>query len=188
MKHNQVLIFISFFWLVSEIILAGMKRAGPTAVRFESASLGLIWITILLSVSAGVYAGIHSPGQLHFRSEIFSICGLILILLGLIIRWIAIFSLHQHFTVDVAVIQNHQLLSTGIYRHIRHPAYSGSLLSFLGLGLSFSNYLSILIIFVPVCAAFLYRIAVEEKYLKAALGDTYLKYLQSTKRLIPGFF
>ena len=188
MKHNQVLIFISFFWLVSEIILARMRRAKPTAVKFESASLRLLWITIMLSVTAGVYVGMQTPGRINYFHEPFVVCGLILIVLGLIVRWIAILTLKRQFTVDVAITTNHRLVQNGIYRHIRHPAYSGSLLSFLGLGLSFSNYLSILIIFFPVCASFLYRMAVEEKYLKAALGDTYLKYQQSTKRLIPGFF
>lgn len=188
MFYGRVLIFISFFWLASEIILASMKRARSTAVRYESASLRLLWITISVSVSAGVYAGMHSPGQIDFHPMLFAICGLILIVMGLVLRWVAILSLRRHFTVDVAVIQNHRLVTTGIYRYIRHPAYSGSLLSFLGLGLSFSNYLSILIIFVPICAAFLYRIKVEEKFLTAALGDTYLKYCQSTKRLIPGIF
>jgi protein-S-isoprenylcysteine O-methyltransferase Ste14 len=188
MSFGIVLIILSFLWLVSEIILAKVKRAKSSDIKYEKVSLPLLWITILFSVAIGVYAGLHPPGHIAFHSTIVSISGMIFILSGLVLRWIAILTLQRQFTVDVAITNNHRLVRNGIYRFIRHPAYSGSLLSFIGLGMVFSNYLSILIIFVPICIAFLYRIKVEEKALTAALGNEYLDYCQSTKRLIPGIF
>jgi len=188
MFYSRILIFISFFWLASEIILAIIKRSQNSDIRYENASLRLLWITIALSVNLGVYIGLHPMGHIVFYPSLFAFAGLVFIVSGLILRWIAILTLKRQFTVDVAITANHRLVQNGIYRYIRHPAYSGSLLSFLGLGLTFSNYLSILIIFVPICAAFLYRIKVEEKFLTAALGDNYLKYCQSTKQLIPSIF
>jgi protein-S-isoprenylcysteine O-methyltransferase Ste14 len=75
-----------------------------------------------------------------------------------------------------------------MYRFVRHPAYAGSLLSFLGLALCFSNYLTMLIVFIPVCLAFLNRIHIEENAFIDAFGNEYLDYCASTKRLIPGIF
>ena len=75
-----------------------------------------------------------------------------------------------------------------MYRFVRHPAYTGSLLSFLGLGLAFNNWLSLGLIFIPVLAAFLYRIKVEEKVLRGAFGRDYESYSAETARLIPWIF
>ncbi|MGA9118248.1 MAG: isoprenylcysteine carboxylmethyltransferase family protein, partial [Bacteroidota bacterium] len=106
----------------------------------------------------------------------------------LLVRWLAILSLKRQFTVDVSIAEDHRIIRTGMYRFVRHPAYAGSLLSFLGLALCFSNYVSMVIIFVPICLAFLYRIHVEEEALINAFGSQYLDYCASTRRLIPGIF
>ncbi len=58
-----------------------------------------------------------------------------------------------------------------MYKHLRHPSYAGYLLGNLGLGMAFSNWLSIVIIFVPILAASLYRIWVEEDALLENFGD-----------------
>jgi len=157
-------------------------------MRFEKSSPRFLWLIILPAVTVGVFLGIRGIGYLRSGSRIFSIAGLALILGGLVNRWAAILSLRKQFTVDVAITKEHRLIKEGIYRLIRHPAYAGSLLSFLGLRLIFSNYLSVVIIFIPVCCAFLYRIHVEEKVLMNAFGSEYVNYRASTKRLIPGIF
>jgi protein-S-isoprenylcysteine O-methyltransferase Ste14 len=120
--------------------------------------------------------GLQHTGRFPTQSAVIATTGILMITLGLVLRWIAIFSLGRQFTVDVAITQGHQLIRTGIYKVLRHPSYAGSLLSFLGLGLAFSNYLSVVVIFVPICAAFLYRIHIEEKTLVATFGDEYLNY------------
>jgi len=106
----------------------------------------------------------------------------------LIIRWMAILTLKKYFTVNVSILKDHRIIDKGVYKFIRHPAYAGSLLSFLGLGLSFSNWLSTLVIFIPILIAFIYRIRVEEKALIQAFGDEYLNYSKTTKRLIPKLY
>ena len=121
-------------------------------------------------------------------SPVLPIVGLIVIVFGLFVRWIAIFSLRRQFTVDVAITMGHRIVSKGVYRFVRHLAYAGSLLSFLGLGLCFANIIGLLVIFLPICAAFLYRIHVEEKALIDAFGDEYIRYCSTTKRLIPGIY
>jgi protein-S-isoprenylcysteine O-methyltransferase Ste14 len=152
----------------------------------DSKSLVVLWATILISIALGVQIGLQRSGQMLANSPVIAIVGLILIILGLILRWFAILSLGPLFTVDVAIMQGHHLVTMGIYKRVRHPSYSGALLSFLGLGLAFSNYLSTVVIFVPICIAFLYRIHVEEKALVATFGEEYLKYRASTKGLVPG--
>lgn len=179
---------LSIVWAASEIILARAKHSKSTDTKRERASLVTLWITISVSVSAGVMIGMQDAGHFAAHSTVIATTGIAMIALGLVLRWIAILSLGSQFTVDVAITQGHQLVRTGIYKVLRHPSYTGSLLSFLGLGLAFSNYLSVTTIFVPICVAFLYRIHVEEKTLVATFGDEYLKYRASTKGLVPGIW
>ena len=83
---------------------------------------------------------------------------------------------------------NHQLVQRGLYRWVRHPAYAGSLISFAGLGMALSSWVSFLVIFIPVFLAFRYRVQVEEAALREALGDTYERYCRKTYRFIPGLY
>ena len=185
---NIVIITVSILWVGSEIILARTKRSQSTDIRFDKSSLRVLWVTIAIAVNSGILFSFQRIGYYGNGSRIFPIAGLILIVCGLLVRWFAIFSLKRQFTVDVSITKGHRIIRKGVYRFVRHPAYAGSLLSFLGLGLCFSNYLSMLIIFVPICLAFLYRIHIEEEALIYAFGSEYLDYCASTKRLIPGVF
>jgi protein-S-isoprenylcysteine O-methyltransferase len=67
---------------------------------------------------------------------------------------------------------------------LRHPAYTGSLVAHLGLGLSFSNWFSLSLSFVPYLMAAMYRMHVEEQALREAFDEEYIAYSRNTKRLI----
>ena len=188
MNLGIILIIVSILWIGSEITLARTKRSQSTDMRFDKYSLRILWITITIAVNFGILLSFQRIGYFGNGSRIFPIAGLILIVCGLLVRWLAIFSLKHQFTVDVSITKDQRIIRKGIYRYVRHPAYAGSLLSFFGLGLFFTNYLSILIIFLPICSAFLYRIHVEEKALIENFGNEYVNYCASTKRLIPGIF
>jgi protein-S-isoprenylcysteine O-methyltransferase Ste14 len=77
------------------------------------------------------------------------------------------------------------LIDSGPYHFVRHPSYAGNLLAVVGFSLSFQNWASILLIFVPCCAVILWRIHIEEEALLGALGEPYRGYMRRTKRLIP---
>ncbi len=68
---------------------------------------------------------------------------------------------------------------------MRHPAYTGSLLSFVGLGLCGGNALSMVVLLAPIALAFANRIGVEEAALTAGLGSRYADYAKRTRRLVP---
>ncbi|GGI27849.1 hypothetical protein GCM10008119_29710 [Pedobacter mendelii] len=111
--------------------------------------------------------------------------GMLIAILGFILRFVAIQQLGKAFTVDVQIAKNQTLKQDGLYSIIRHPSYTGVLMSFLGLAITFSNGLSLLVICIPIFVAFIYRISVEEIALKNEFGTAYLEYIKNTKRLIP---
>jgi len=182
------MLIVSSLWICSEILLARTKHSQSTDTQIDKSSLRVLWITIALSVNTGIVLGVLGIGYVGQGSQVFPWAGLILIVSGLAVRWLAIVSLKSQFTVDVSIKKDHRIVRGGVYRYVRHPAYAGSLLSFLGLGVFFVNYCSVLVIFVPICAAFFYRIRIEENVLVEAFGNEYINYCKSTKRLIPGIY
>ena len=188
MNTGTIILLVSAVWLGSEIALARMTRSQPADAQLDKSSMRTLWITILVSVTLGVFIGFQCIGHFELGPRLFPIAGITLIICGLFVRWFAIVSLKHQFTVDVSIRENHRMIKEGIYRFVRHPAYAGSLLSFFGLGFCFSNYLSVLIISVPICVAFLHRVRIEEEALIHAFGREYLDYRASTRRFIPGIY
>lgn len=136
----------------------------------------------------GVVFGFTNIGRMHTGGNSVAVVGLALLLVGIIIRWTAIYTLGKYFTGTVLIKQDHRLIQSGVYRHLRHPAYTGALLAHLGLGLSFSNWISLGLSVVPLSVAALYRMHVEERALREAFGEAYTSYSRSTKRLIPKLY
>lgn len=183
---ETALAIISLLWIVSELGLNLLKQSKANDRPHDRFSFWVIILTVGVSLFIGIYLGsTQTLGQ--FGSQLFflRIVGTILIIGGLGVRWAAILTLKHQFTVNVAIVQNHRVVDGGIYRSIRHPAYAGGMLSFLGLGLALGNWISVFVILFPMSLAFLYRISVEEKVLIDEFGREYLDYSKRTKRLIP---
>jgi protein-S-isoprenylcysteine O-methyltransferase Ste14 len=173
-------------WVASEIGLALARRSGTRAADSQDrSSLRVLWLTIGASVTAGVMLAGRHRGVFGGRATAWPAIGVGVILAGLALRWWAILSLGRSFTVDVAIAEGQRLVERGLYRVIRHPSYSGSILSFVGFGLVLGNWASLLAVVVPITAAFLYRIGVEERALREGLGEEYARYMRRTRRLVP---
>ena len=181
-------LIISIFWVTSEIILSTNKKPAESDKNYDRSSLRIMWITLILVISLGIYISYGSHGTIKNFAQTLHFIGLSLIIFGNIIRWLAILKLKKYFTVKVSIQQDHKIINTGIYKYLRHPAYLGSLLSFIGLGFALLNWISIILIFFPILGSFMYRINIEEKVLKSEFGEEYLNYSKNTKRLIPWFY
>lgn len=112
--------------------------------------------------------------------------GLGMILLGIVVREWAVVSLGRFFTVTVSVASDQTLVKHGLYRWIRHPAYSGSLLSLVGFPLAIGTWVGGLVVFIISLVGYVYRIKIEEQALLNVFGDEYREYMQRTWRLFPG--
>jgi protein-S-isoprenylcysteine O-methyltransferase Ste14 len=185
MPHGRLLAIVCAIWVASELAVMVLKHARGNASRRDRGSLRILWIGITIATVVGSIISGYWPTAIGYNS--FWI-GIGLIILGIIIRAIAIATLWRYFTVDVSIREGHQLVDRGIYGVIRHPAYTGSLLSFLGLGFAFGNWLSVAIIAIVTIIGFSYRIAVEEGALIEHFGGQYRDYMQRSKRLIPGIY
>ena len=170
-------------WFVAEKVHAARHKITPLKNR-DRASLKVL-MAATLAVPVGVAVGFTEVGRIQTKGDFLGVVGITLMLAGIFIRWVAIYTLGHYFTRTVTILESHRIVRSGLYKHLRHPSYTGYLLGNLGLGVAFSNWLSVVIIFVPILAASLYRIRVEECALSENFGDEYLEYARCTKRLLP---
>jgi len=183
---GTVFFIVSGLWIISEIVLARLKKSGGTGGRPQDKySLRILWTTIVISITSGTFLARSGAGMVQGGREWLLWTGPGLIVAGLILRWASIVTLWRYFTVDVSVAHDQSLITHGVYRYVRHPSYTGSLLSFLGLGLAIGDWMAMIVIWLPITAAFIYRINVEERALEEHFGDEYRRYCRTAKRLIP---
>jgi len=169
------------------IAIATRTRHSSGNVR-DRGTLYLLWIVIFSSITAGIwFSETHEP-NLAKGTPWLRLAALIVMILGLLLRWSAILSLGKSFSSNVAIHETQTVRKTGLYRWVRHPSYSGLLLCILAVGLHTRNWISLLIITVPTTAALLYRIHVEEIALRDHFGLEYVEYSRATKRLVPGIY
>lgn len=173
--------------LLTELLLAWKRRAGkiPGVEERDGGSLRLLWRVIGLSMIVGILWASFNVGPKLPGVRYWVHAGLGLFVVGTIIRWWAIWHLGRFFTVNVAITTDHRLVDDGPYRWVRHPSYTGLLLQFTGLALSFGNVLAALVIIAPISLALAHRIKVEEAALTARFNETYGAYKSRTKRLVP---
>jgi protein-S-isoprenylcysteine O-methyltransferase len=111
--------------------------------------------------------------------------GVAIVLAGVALRAWAILTLGRYFRREVTIEPGQRLVRRGPYRLLRHPSYTGLLLSFLGLGLAFGSWASAAVALLIVFVGMLPRIRVEEGALARAFGAEYADYAGATARLLP---
>jgi protein-S-isoprenylcysteine O-methyltransferase Ste14 len=175
-----------FVWFASELIgaalIPALRARGAARVRRDRGSRALILLTVGGSLLIALYFGYGGVGSLP--DWVFYI-GIFLMLLGIVLRQWAIAVLGRFFSLNVQVVEDHQVVDKGPYRLIRHPSYTGILITFIGISLAVQSLGALLVLIAVFIVAFGYRIRVEERTLLAELGDAYASYMKRTKRIIP---
>jgi protein-S-isoprenylcysteine O-methyltransferase Ste14 len=182
---HYILAIIYSVWFLSEVVISRILRSTQgDRSDTDKRSLIIVWVVATVSVMLAVTVDRSSVNPI-FANPLYRLTGALLTILGMAIRITAVKTLGRMFTVDITIRKNHELKTDGIYKHIRHPAYAGLLLSFYGLGLAINNWWSFLLVVIPVTIVFVIRIRMEEKVLEEEFGTAYTNYKKKTTRLIP---
>ena len=176
-------------WALPEWLGSFTQRSEAGAARRDRGSKLVMMITLDVGVGAGILLAYRLPSAAipGDRPLVFGI-GIALMLLGVGLRWYAIGVLGRFFTRDVAVRAGQTVVRIGPYRFVRHPSYSGILLTLLGVGLALGNAASVVAMLAGAGVGLAYRVPVEERALCEALGQPYLDYMRQTRRFIPFVF
>jgi len=186
---NCLTVAFLFAWGAYERISAiRTGKEHPDSAGTDRQSLMILYITILLGYGVGIPVAFTEYGRITGLFPYLSFLGFVVIIAGLAVRLVAKKTLAGQFTYKVKIIDNHRLVTSGIYGRIRHPSYLGQSLIFLGCGIAFSNWIAILFLFLPNFIAALYRISIEEKVLAGHFADRYREYRAKTNALVPWIY
>jgi protein-S-isoprenylcysteine O-methyltransferase Ste14 len=176
-------------WIVLENVTSLRKRVRDKSTSRDRGSFGviisLLWIGLGFDFALSALVGSAAIGW--GRIPLFYV-GVALMLAGLAFRFYAMSFLGKFFTYRVAVQKDQTVVQTGPYKYIRHPSYTGALITLLGVALALGNWAGLIALLGLMGIAYAYRISVEEAALTAALGEPYRQYMQRTWRLIPFLF
>jgi protein-S-isoprenylcysteine O-methyltransferase Ste14 len=144
------------------------------------------WRTRLTGVSVvGVFviAGVLRGGSLALHSLILAVIGTLLFACGIALAVWARLHLGRNWGMPMTQRAEPELVTSGPYRFVRHPIYSGLLTAMLGTALV-DNLLGLIVVAVLV-AYFYYCGIVEERNLATTFPTVYPEYRSRTKMLIP---
>jgi len=144
------------------------------------------WRTRLTGVSAvGVFviAGVLRRGSVAVHSPVLAAIGALLFACGIALAVWARLHLGRNWGMPTTQRAEPELVTSGPYRFVRHPIYTGLLTAMLGTALV--NNLLGLIVVAALVTYFYYCGTVEERNLTAAFPQAYPEYKSRTKMLIP---
>jgi len=113
------------------------------------------------------------------------VVGVLLMILGSLLRRYCWRALGESFTGDVSVRPDQPIISSGPYRLVRHPSYTAGMVMYIGIGLALGSWFSLALLTIATYATYSYRVIVEERVLLDALGEPYAAYMKERKRFIP---
>jgi protein-S-isoprenylcysteine O-methyltransferase Ste14 len=176
-------------WVVGELRARVGSRHNQRGASEEWRSLIVVVLTIYIGLVGGflVAAKVESAAIDFARWPIF-ILGALLAAGGIVLRQWAIAVLGAYFTVDVRVSVDQSVVEAGPYGRVAHPAYTGMVMVFVGLGLMLGNWLSLAFLTLVPAIGLVVRIRVEERALVAGIGEPYRRFLAGRARLVPGLW
>jgi len=157
----------------------------PPGTRTVNRQKLTIWF--LQFVSLALFAGgpyCDRRGLAVLSSQISRYVGLGLAVGGFVLMLWARVALGRQFSLHVTLQQGHRLVTAGLYRHLRHPRYTGILLFLVGTALVYRSWLGLLLA-AAALVVLLWRIHDEEALLRREFGSHWDAYAQRTPRLLP---
>jgi protein-S-isoprenylcysteine O-methyltransferase Ste14 len=168
------------FWLYWLAASVGIKAGRTRWTRFAGVRVAIVLVALLL-----LRLRVFSRHALTHDTWL-QAAGLVIFLLGLALAVWARIYLGRNWGMPMSEKADPELVTTGPYSTVRHPIYSGIILAMIGTAIAVSWYWLVAVALLG--AYFIYSAAMEERYMAGRFPDTYPRYKQSTKMLIPFIF
>ncbi len=177
-------------WLCFAAIFVLRRRPAASAekTRDPMGTVGLV----LQGVGFGIVGGIRRPSTVPLLDTSFPV----LVAIALMDVAIAVASvaltlwsvrhLGRQWALAARLVEGHQLVTGGPYRHVRNPIYTAMLGMLLATGLAVSRPLGLLLGALVFVAGTVIRVRAEERLLRTAFGEAWETWAQQTPALLPG--
>jgi protein-S-isoprenylcysteine O-methyltransferase Ste14 len=166
------------------------KKVGVTKSLFGWRESGLLALAFLgLWIIPGIYALTGFPAALD-RPLIpaIAILGIVTLCAALLLFYRSHADLGRNWSISLELRSEHRLVSSGIYRLIRHPMYSSFFLMAVAQLMLLPNWFAGATGLVGVAMLYAFRIRQEERMMMERFGAEYRDYMARTARLIPWLF
>ncbi|HEX2473978.1 MAG TPA: protein-S-isoprenylcysteine O-methyltransferase [Lacipirellulaceae bacterium] len=154
--------------------------------RLETALLTIAWIAFFVPL-VWIVTPLFSFADYPLHPIPFLV-GTLLIAIGLWLLYRSHADLGTNWSITLQVRENHQLVTQGIYRRIRHPMYLAFLTYGLGQALVIPNWFVGPSYGAAMILLFALRVGAEEQMMLEEFGNDYAAYCAATKRLLPGIW
>jgi protein-S-isoprenylcysteine O-methyltransferase Ste14 len=175
-----VVVVWAAFWTYWLATAFGTKR-GRVAWRGELGIRLVLFVLVVVLVRAGVFRRADlstSPWR--------AVVGLTLIVAGLGVAVWARVHLGRNWGTPMSRKEDPEMVTSGPYRHVRHPIYSGLLVAGIGTAVALSWVGLVAVALAGVY--FVYSAVMEERILVREFPDSYPAYRRTTKMLLPYVF
>jgi protein-S-isoprenylcysteine O-methyltransferase Ste14 len=186
---GKALILVS---IVSIIIIRAPhgRRNGKIAVVesckgwLEIVLLALMWFAAMILPLAAILTPVLSFADYPLHPLAFSI-GVVALSAGLWLFHRSHADLGKNWSITLEIREAHQLVTSGVYRLIRHPMYTAIFLQAIAQALLLSNWLAGPACLFAFLLMFAFRVGAEERMMRRKFGEAYVDYTGRTHRLIP---
>jgi protein-S-isoprenylcysteine O-methyltransferase len=173
-------------WSLSERLIHAFGLYQPHSDNREKASLW--WLQC--SFFGALLYGLADASLLHWTIvprtwALLPYAGVVMVGVGTVLRVVSRLTLGRQFSGSVQTTRQHQLVTWGIYRWLRHPAYLAFLCLILGFPVCFGSLGGLAIAVLSGIPALIYRVRIEEAALNRWFGEQYVQYRRQTSGLIP---
>jgi protein-S-isoprenylcysteine O-methyltransferase Ste14 len=173
-------------WAVFETVMRGLQALRAKGPNPRDPSYYVLIPALLAAIVAAEVLG--RRGRLPWPDGLAwpVVAGLALMVAGISLRAWSIVTLGRFFQYQIKVQPGHQVVTSGPYRFVRHPSYTGIAMVLAGIALASGDVWSLLAVAVLGGTGLAVRIRAEERQLNQALGAEYERFAASRKRLVPG--
>ena len=176
--------FIAFFAATSWV--QNRERNAARGDMRDRGSKAVIYAGSFVGMAGALLAPAYWPSaKIGLPPEPVFVTAISLIWAGLLLYLWAVLTLGAFFRTSVQLLDGQQLVRRGPYRLLRHPAYTGGILLFAGIGLAAGNWISALIAPLAAIIVYAWRIHVEEIALRERFGEEFERHRQRTWAVIP---
>ncbi len=192
LEHPARLSFLLLVLLLNAYAAARIPEIGKTrpvektTVRRQHLAIVLLQVFSIAIVTVGPFCDRRDLAVMG-DADVVRVAGLFLYILGFLMMHLAESRLGKQFTLEVAVHEDHRLVTDGLYRRIRHPRYLGIMIFSLGMSLVFRSWLGLVFTAATACTL-LWRIRDEEKLMHLEFGAEWEEYTRGSWRLVPLVF
>lgn len=188
MTHPQIADYLGYLWDAFALSWLLSALAVKRTTRAEAH-----WIAISRSILLGgflywLYVVPPHWHWLHARvvpdSATAEWMGLGVAVLGMLFAGWARFALGTNWSSRATIKQGHELIIRGPYRIVRNPIYTGIFFALLGTAIALGQLRHFLGL-PPVLAVWIWKIANEQRLLRAEFGDSYARYCREVKAFLP---